>query len=482
MNVGIARAVARVCAAGVLAIGPAVGWPGVALAVDPPVIDPGALPPDSLTPEVQMQQQGEPMVAFAKEGSQFVDPPWDADALRLAEAHKWSTGVTAKGEPVLVAVIDTGVKASPRVPAEPGGDLVIDKGDGLQDLDSHGTLVASLIAGRPGPDDRFVGVAPGARLVSIRHTSKIFTPRPSTPPDPNDPNQSKPAGSVRTLARGIRHAADLNAKVINISEAGCLKPSDRIDQASLGAAVRYAVVEKDAVIIAAAGNSGDDGLGGSCGQNPPPLPSNPTQLGVLGWDQVATVVTPAWYAPLVLTVGATQRDGAPVEYSMAGPWVGVTAPGGSQDKNRPNEDLGLTALFDDHPVNALPGKDGPVNIQGTSFAAARVAGIAALVRARFPELSANQVMDRIIRSARHPASGWDNKQGFGPVDPVAALTWDIPAGPMKPAYTVKQVPPPPPVVRDDRGPVNWVMGVFVAGGALFGIGALVRRAVGGKSD
>lgn len=54
-----------------------------------------------------MQQQKPPMVAFAKEGSQFVDPPWSADALRLPEAHKWS-----QGESVLVAVIDTGVNVS----------------------------------------------------------------------------------------------------------------------------------------------------------------------------------------------------------------------------------------------------------------------------------------------------------------------------------------------------------------------------------
>lgn len=475
VNLRLARVAIRIAVAGALAIGPAVGWPGVAAAVDPPVIDPGALPPDGMTPEVQMQQQKPPMVAFAKEGSQFVDPPWSADALRLPEAHKWS-----QGESVLVAVIDTGVNVSGRVPAEPGGDLVIDGGDGLQDLDSHGTLVASLIAGRPGPDDRFVGVAPAARIVSIRHTSQIFTPRMAVAPDPNDPNQSRPAGSVRTLARAIKHAADLGAKVINISEQACLKVSDRVDQAQLGAAVRYAVVEKDAVIVASAGNTSDDGLGGNCSQNPPPLPSNPTPLGMLGWDQVTTVATPAWYAPLVLTVGATDRTGAPVEYSMAGPWLGVTAPGGSQDDKRPGEDLGLTALFGDRPVNALPGDKGPVNIQGTSFSAAFVAGVAALVRARYPELTANQVMDRIIRTARHPGTGWDNKQGFGAVDPVAALTWDVPLGPEKPLYTVKPIPPPAAVVRDDRGPANWVLGVTVGALAAVGAGVLIRRAAARK--
>lgn len=481
VKLGVVRTAIHICAVIFLAIGPAIGWPGVAAAVEPPVIDPAALPADGMTPEVQMQQQKGPMIAFAREGSQFVDPPWSAEALRLAEAHKWSEGATAEGEPVLVAVIDTGVNASARVPAEPGGDLVIEGGDGLQDLDSHGTLVASLIAGRPGPDDRFVSVAPKARVVSIRHTSKIFTPRRAEPPDPNDPNQSVPAGSVRTLARAIKRAAELGAKVISIAEQACLKAADGIDQASLGAAVRYAVVEKDAVIVAAAGNTSEDGLGGNCGQNPPPLPSNPTPLGMLGWDQVSTVVTPAWYAPLVLAVGATDRAGAPVEYSIAGPWVGVTAPGGSQADPKVPDDLGLTALFGDHPVNALPGQQNvPTNIAGTSFATAQVAGVAALVRAKYPKLTANQVMDRIIRTARHPGTGWDNKQGFGAVDPVAALTWDVlPLGPEKPMYTVKAIALPPVQKRADHGPVNWVVGavlVVVAAGGAF----LLFRAAASK--
>lgn len=474
---GAAQVAIRICAVLVLAIGPSIGWPGVAGAVEPPVIDPGALPADGMTPEVQMQQQKGPMAAFAREGSQFVDPPWSAEALRLAEAHKLSEGATAEGEPVLVAVVDTGVNVSPRVPAEPGGDLVIDGGDGLQDLDAHGTLVASLIAGRPGPDDRFVGMAPRARLVSIRHTSKIFSPKQTVAPDPNDPNQSQPAGSVRTLARAIKHAADLGAKVISIAEQACLKVSDGIDQASLGAALRYAVVEKDAVVVAAAGNASEDGLGGSCGQNPPPLPSNPTPLGMLGWDQVSTIVTPAWFAPLVLVVGATDRTGAPVDYSIAGPWVGVTAPGGSQADPKAPDDLGLTALFDDHPVNALPGQQRvPNNIQGTSFATAEVAGLAALVRAKYPKLTANQVMERIIRTSRHPGMGWDNKQGFGAVDPVAALTWDGPLGPAQPQYTVKAIAPPRQADRDDYGPINWVIGGVVATLALGGAFLLFRRA------
>lgn len=61
---------------------------------------------------------------------------------------------------------------------------------------------------------------------------------------------------IAALARAIVHAADLGARVINISAITCL-PADRpVDQAALGAAIRYAAVEKDVVIVAAAATAG----------------------------------------------------------------------------------------------------------------------------------------------------------------------------------------------------------------------------------
>jgi membrane-anchored mycosin MYCP len=51
-----------------------------------------------------------------------------------------------------------------------------------------------------------------------------------------------------------------------------------------------------------------------------------------------------------------------------------------------------------------------------------VAGLAALVRERFPDLTARQVADRIIATARRPACGRDDRLGHGVIDPVGALT------------------------------------------------------------
>lgn len=451
-------AVSAVCLLGIMVAPPAV-------ALSPPVINPAAVPPDTTGPETPMRMTKSCMTAFAREGSVFTDPSWPQAFLKLPEAHKWSTG-----RDVLVAVIDTGVNASARIPAEPGGDFIDAAANGLADCDAHGTLVAAQIAGRPAPGDAFVGVAPDARIVSIRDTSAAYVPEGTgPPPDPNDPNQSRPAGSIRTLARAIVHAANLGARVINISETACVKATERIDQDMLGAAVWYAVVQHDAVVVAAAGNvaassnGGENGLGGSCAQNP--APSAPSPSDPFGWNNVVTVVTPAWFTPLVLSVGALTEGGQPADFSLNGPWVSVAAPGER-----------TVALSGDGPVNARPGQEGPVDISGTSFSSAFVAGVAALVRAKYPNLTANQVMDRIIRTARHPGQGHDNTQGYGPVDPVAALTWDVPLGPQVAPFPTKVIPAPPPPYKPDHRPISIVV-IAALAAVVVGAGSwLVRRA------
>ena len=70
---------------------------------------------------------------------------------------------------------------------------------------------------------------------------------------------------------------------------------------------------------------------------------------------------------------------------------------------------------------------------GTSFSAAYVSGVAALVRAKYPNLTAHQVIRRIMQTAHNPAHTVDNQVGYGVVDPVAALTFDVAAGDAKPA-------------------------------------------------
>lgn len=78
-------------------------------------------------------------------------------------------------------------------------------------------------------------------------------------------------------------------------------------------------------------------------------------------------------------------------------------------------------------INAIKANDMLVVPTRNGFSAAIVSGVAALVRAKYPKLSARQVIDLLIRTARRPAHGVDNQIGYGIVDPVAALNRDLPA-------------------------------------------------------
>ncbi|HEY0225441.1 MAG TPA: S8 family serine peptidase, partial [Mycobacterium sp.] len=132
-------------------------------------------------------------------------------------------------------------------------------------------------------------------------------------------------------------------------------------------------------------------------------------------------------------------------------------------------------------INAIDGPDNTLLVPiGTSFSAAIVSGGAALVRAKYPHLSAYQVINRLTRTARAPARGVDNQVGYGVVDPVAALTWDVPDGPPKPPnqlsipLNIPKAAPP-----RDMVPV-WVAaggltGALLIGGAVFGISVLMKR-------
>lgn len=424
-----------------------------ATAIAPPSINPDAVPSDQTGPDQPMVQRRVCAVATALPDSNFADVPWANDYLGLAEAQQFATGAG-----VTVAVIDTGVNVSDRLPAEAGGDFV-DDGDGLSDCDAHGTLTASIIAGRPSLDDAFVGVAPDARVISLRQTSGAFDPE-GLQVDPNDPNTTPAAGSVRSLARAIVRAANLGAGVINVSEAACFRVTRQVDEATLGAALNYAVNVKGAIVVVAAGNVGAD-----CSQNPPPDPSKPDDPR--GWDRVQTIVTPAWYDPLVVTVGGIGPTGAPSDFSMHGPWVGVAAPAEA-----------IVALgADGQPVNALQGSDGPVPIAGTSFAAAYVSGLAALLRQRFPALTSAQIAYRITASARHPGGGVNDTVGAGVVNPVAALTWDIPPGPVATPVVIKRLPPPAEPLPPDRGPIIAVAAAIGGLALALGLAALGGRAL-----
>lgn len=452
---------ASACVAAALALLPAAAtWTSPpASAISPPTVDPGVAPPSGAPgPGQPMEQRAPCSTSGVVPGSDPGAITPSQSSLNLPAAWRFS-----RGEGQLVAVLDTGVRPSPRLPnVEAGGDFV-ETTEGLTDCDGHGTLLAGIVAGQPSAEDGFAGVAPAARVVSIRTSSGKFSPR--TPG--GDPLMAWVSAEVSTLARAIVRAADLGARVIDIGSATCMPVDRPVDQAALGAAVRYAAVDKDALIVAGAGNSGPTGSAGggtSCESNPLTDLSRPKDPR--NWAGVTSVSIPSWWQPYVLSVASLTPDGQPSKFTVAGPWVGVAAPG-ERIVSTGNADGGGLA-------NGLPDEHqqlGPVS--GTAYAAGYVAGVAALVRSKYPDLNATAVLRRITATAHNGARDPSNVVGTGSVDPVAALTWQLPAGDQPAGASVKPVAAPPAPKPEDTTPRT----VAVAGTAALAVLVAVAGAV-----
>ena len=284
------------------------------------------------------------------------------DKLGAAAAWRISTG-----SGVTVAVVDSGVDGShPDLVGQvlPGTDLVRQSGDGRVDPVGHGTAVAALIAGRA--DGRgVVGLAPNAKILPIRVL-----------------DEENRYDDALIVAQGVRWAVDHGAQVINLSLGG------KGNSPALAAALDYAFTH-DVVVVACTGN-----LAPASSPSVPP-PAAPDKV----WY-------PAREPGVVAVTGlAGDRDELWSE-SITGPETTLAAP--------------ATGLLRDRSGDFW-------QVHGTSFAAPMVAATAALIRSRWPDISAGDVIDRLIHTARDLGpTGPDDRFGFGLVDPLAALSEDVP--------------------------------------------------------
>lgn len=443
-------------------------------AIAPPVVDPAAVAPNEHPrPQEQMRPTScaEPGLL---EGTDLGAPPPSQAFMNLPAL--WAS-VPSRGAGITVGMVDTGVFRSPRLDNVAGaGDYVADT-DGTVDCDSHGTVVASIIGGQPSESDGFSGIAPGVQLVSVRQSSSGFIA--NGPSGSGDREQDRRAGNVATLALALRWLADWpDMKVINVGAVACIPVLKPVDQTVLGATLRYAQREKDIVLVAAAGNTGAPG----CAQNPDIDVTNSEDPR--NWAGVVTESAPGWFKDYVLTVAATDTAGQPAvnregrELSLMGPWVGVGAPGIFAEGFNERGEL----------INAVKDDKGILQpLHGTSFAAPQVAGLAALIRAKYPSLTAPQVIRRITATAHSPAgivdsqaaAVVDNRVGFGTIDPVAALNDDVNVGAPWPMEHLERrliVPPPPP--PPNRAPLAVALigsaGLLTLLGAFFGARRLAR--------
>ena len=293
---------------------------------------------------------------------------------RIVDAWKQSTG-----SGVTVAVIDTGVDGThPDLVDnvlegyDASGEGSPNGWQGLGVEPMHGTEVASLIAGHGHNVSGIPKIAgqPGkpAGVIGVAPDAKIL------PISLNMVSNAEKSIDEQIPA-AVRYAVDHGAQVINLS----IGSNKTTWPKSWDDAFAYAE-EKGVVVVASAGNRG----------------SGITQVGA-----PATI-------PGVLTVGGVDRQReASKGSSTQGISIGVTAP---------SNDM----------IAAAPGNKYMI-WSGSSASAPLVSGLAALIKSKYPNLSAAQIIQRITESADDTgAVGRDPVYGFGIINPLMALDSSTP--------------------------------------------------------
>ncbi|QYF93854.1 S8 family peptidase [Massilia sp. PAMC28688] len=369
-----------------------------------------------------------------------------AGGLRLPAAWDQSTGVG-----VTVAVIDTGFRPHPDLAANllPGYDFIsnasvandgggrdadaTDTGDSLianqcgfgrpaQNTNSswHGTHVAGTIAARTNNGVGVAGVAFNAKVVPARVLGKCggYT--------------SDIADAIIWSSGGAVAGVPANAnpaRVINLSLGGPGTCDTTTQTAINGARARGSIV------IVAAGNDNTDASG----------------------------FTPANCAG-VTTVAAVNRSGGRAWYSNYGAVIDVAAPGGDTQVN-------ANGILSTHNAGTTtPGADSYSYQQGTSMAAPHVAGVAALMIAKKPSVTVDELESRLKSTTRAFAAAC-NGCGTGVVDATAAVL----------AMGGTVTPPPPttdPLLRTEVEPNNGMSSANIVATS----GTTVQGSMGSWSD
>jgi len=311
-------------------------------------------------------------------------PAAHADLVRSKEYWLDQYGIrqawaTTQGKGVTIAIIDTGVDGSV---AELRGAVV-----GGTDFSGQGSADGETPVGSDGSDHATMvaslavgrGTGSGSGVIGAAPEASVLSISIGFGQAGEDSDDE--------IADAVTWATDHGAKVINMS----LTRNTLDWPESWDRAFEYAM-DHDVVIVAAAGNRGS------------------------GTVEVGAPAT----MPGVLTVaGVTQSGKASNAASSQGITIGVAAP---------SENL----------VGVVPG-GGYVVWDGTSGAAPIVAGIVALVRAAHPDLDADNVINRVISTAKDAGeTGEDPLYGFGLVNAAAAVSADVPTVTANPMGDLKE--------------------------------------------
>ena len=204
----------------------------------------------------------------------------------------------------------------------------------------HGTHVAGIIGALRGDGAAMQGIAPNVEIMAVR---------------------AVPDGDERDVdvARAIRYAVDNGAQIVNMSFGKGYSPA----KASVDSAVRYAAT-KGVLLVHAAGNDGEDN--DETPSYPTPVLSGGTRAA--NWIEVGAS---SWKPLAALPADFSNYGREQVDLFAPGVDILSTVPGGGLKRE-----------------------------SGTSMAAPVVSGVAALLMAYFPELSAMQVRDILLESVR----------------------------------------------------------------------------------
>nr|WP_229758847.1 type VII secretion-associated serine protease mycosin [Peterkaempfera bronchialis] len=350
--------------------------------------------------------------------------PWALQRVVLDQL--WRGGITGKG--VTVAVIDTGVDATnPQLQGKVKAGPVL-----LTDPQTKKALPGGSTLDPVGHGTKVAGIiaarpSPATGFVGLAPDAEILAIRQ---------NDSEGSGDVGTLIQAIDAAVAQHVQVINISQDVRASSASGAfaDQGKLADAIHRAA-SQGIVVVASSGNDGKQGD-----------------------------TFPAAF-PEVIAVGASDRNNERASFSQYGSFVDVAAPGVDM-------------------LSTVP-RGGQCVDNGTSFSAPYVAGVAALLRQKYPRWPAAAIAARIEQTAQRNRRDRDDFTGWGVVDPVKAVTSDAPpatapAPDPQTALASGSLVAQPLTLGEtqadrDRRTATYVLGAGLLGVVLIGGGSVVLR-------
>jgi type VII secretion-associated serine protease mycosin len=264
-----------------------------------------------------------------------------------------------RGQDVIVAVVDTGVDQDhPDLAANMVGGRTFVSGTSSPEDDQGHGTHVAGIVAGVGNNGSIIGVAPEARIMPVKVLDSLGS------------------GTWYDVADGIVWAADNGAQIINLS-LGSVSYSYTVADA-----VNYAN-DKGVLLMAAGGNCGDSSyyLNGCSYQDQPVYPAALTG---------------------VVAVASTTSTNQQSSFSNQGWYIELAAPGSFIYSTYKNNEYAF--------------------MSGTSQATPHVAGAAALIWAKYPGWSNEEVRSQLRNTTVDlGTSGWDSQFGYGLIQASAAL-------------------------------------------------------------